>query len=148
MFSSTTEYALRAVVYLALQREGLSNSQVIAQATKVPAKYLSKVLKDLARAGLVFSQRGPNGGFRLARDPGAISVLEVVNAVDPIQRIRTCPLGLPEHATQLCRLHQKLDDTIRAVEETLRSASINDMTQPAGPGGQAVFPTIRGQKKL
>ncbi len=124
MFSSTAEYALRAVAYLATQREGLSSSQTIAEHTKVPAGYLSKVLKDLAQAGVVNSQRGPNGGFSLAIPAETLSVLAVINAVDPIQRIKTCPLGIPSHGTNLCRLHRRLDDAIAMVEKTLAETTI------------------------
>jgi Rrf2 family transcriptional regulator, nitric oxide-sensitive transcriptional repressor len=142
VFSSTAEYALRAVVYLATAREGLSSSQTIAAATRVPPGYISKILSDLGDAGLVTSRRGPGGGFSLARDPERISVLDVVNAVDPIRRIEVCPLGIPSHGRNLCRLHRKLDDTIAIVEEALRSASITDMTGPSRSGNKCLFPTV------
>jgi Rrf2 family protein len=144
VFSSTAEYALRAIVHLAMNREGLSSSQAIADSTKVPPKYISKILNDLVEARLVTSRRGPHGGFSLAREPQRISVLDVVNAVDPIRRIETCPLGIPTHGHNLCRLHRKLDDTIALVESTLASASILDMTEPARTGSKCLFPTIRG----
>jgi Rrf2 family nitric oxide-sensitive transcriptional repressor len=144
LFSSTAEYALRATVFLATGGEGLRSSAEIASATKVPQKYLSKVLNDLVEAGLILSRRGPNGGFRLAREAREISVLEVVNAVDPVRRIVTCPLGIPSHGTRLCLLHRKLDDTIKLVEDALRAASITDMTEPGPVKGRCVFPTVRG----
>lgn len=146
MFSSTAEYALRAVVYLATNPAGRWNSQMIAQGTKVPPKYISKILNDLASAGLVNARRGPHGGFTLAREAEEISVLDVVNAVDPIRRIHTCPLGIPTHGKNLCRLHRKLDDTIALVEETLRSASITEMSEPAKSDSRCVFPTVRGAR--
>ena len=68
----------------------------IAEATKVPAAYLSKVLQAMSRAGLVRSQRGLHGGFQLISQPNQINILDVVNAVDPIQRIESCPLTV-EH---------------------------------------------------
>lgn len=145
MFSSTAEYALRAVVYLATNRDVMWNSQAIADATKVSPKYISKILNDLVGAGLVTSQRGRNGGFVLAREPASISVLDVVNAVDPIRRIETCPLGIPSHGRDLCRLHRKLDDAIGLVEQALRSASILEMTGPVDSGAECVFPTVRGE---
>jgi Rrf2 family transcriptional regulator, nitric oxide-sensitive transcriptional repressor len=144
MFSSTAEYALRAVVYLATNRSGLWSSRAIAEGTKVPPQYISKVLNDLVTADLVTSRRGPHGGFALARDPERIAVLDVVNAVDPIRRIETCPLGIPTHGRNLCRLHRKLDDTIALVEEALRSASITEMTEPSRAGSKCLFPTIGG----
>jgi Rrf2 family transcriptional regulator, nitric oxide-sensitive transcriptional repressor len=145
MFSQTAEYALRAAVYLAGRPEGRHSSQVIAVATKVPAGYLSKILQDLVEGGIVYSQRGPNGGFALARPAGEISVLDVMNAVDPFERIRSCPLGLKEHATQLCKLHRKMDEAMELIERTLSSASLADMLDPSVPG-KPVFPTVRGAR--
>ncbi len=146
MFSSTAEYALRAVVYLATNRVGLSSSHAIAGATKVPPKYISKILNDLVVAKLVSSRRGPNGGFALARLPEHISVLDVVNAVDPIRRIELCPLGIPAHGAKLCRLHRKLDDTIAQVEQTLGSASITEMIEPIDGSTNCEFATVRIDK--
>ena len=94
MFSQTAEYALRAVVALADGGGKPLTTQQIAGMTKVPANYLAKVLQSLGRAGIVSSQRGLGGGSVLARPAAEISVYEVIEAVDSIQRIRTCPLGL------------------------------------------------------
>lgn len=156
MFSSTAEYALRAVAFLATHAEGLVSSQTIAEHTKVPPGYLSKVLKDLAHAGVVNSQRGPNGGFSLSGSAEALSVLAVINAVDPIQRIKTCPLGLPSHGTNLCRLHRRLDDAIAMVERTLAETTIAAMIErksdsncafPLGQPPDPVTPTVRGERR-
>ena len=144
MISNTAEYALRAIVHLATRAGTAHTAQQIAAITKVPPGYLSKVLQDLAKAGVVISQRGPNGGFTLARSPEAISVLEVINAVDPIQRIRTCPLGLPEHGTKLCTLHQRLDDAMAYVEQMFGNSTMADMLKPSRSGSRCIFPTVEG----
>ena len=100
MISLTAEYALRAVSWLASNgKEPLVNRD-IADATQVPSGYLAKVLQSLGRAGLVTSQRGLGGGFVLGRSAEEISVLDVVNAVDPLERIESCPLHI-EHTTKL-----------------------------------------------
>src|SRR5262249_55520292 len=116
MFSQTAEYALRAVVCLGAQDPRPLTTQTIAEQTQVPAGYLSKVLQGLGRAGLVESQRGLRGGFVLARRLDEISVLDVINAADPLRRIRSCPLGLVAHGVRLCPLHRRIDDTIALVE--------------------------------
>src|SRR5918998_6823233 len=97
MFSQTVEYALRAVVHLAGAAPRAQTTEEIARTTRVPQAYLSKVLQGLVQAGIVRSQRGIGGGMTLARPPAELTILEVVNAVDPIQRIRTCPLDLSAH---------------------------------------------------
>jgi Rrf2 family nitric oxide-sensitive transcriptional repressor len=94
VISQTAEYALRAVVFLASDPGAPRTTRQIAQVTRVPQSYLSKVLQGLGRAGIIASQRGLHGGSLLVRPASELTVFEVINAVEPIQRIRTCPLGL------------------------------------------------------
>jgi Rrf2 family protein len=130
MFSLTTEYALRAAVWLA-EKQGLpQTTQQIASATCVPLNYLSKVLQSLGRAGLVRALRGKHGGFELAKSPSSTSVLEIINVVEPIQRIRTCPLGLKQHSQSLCPLHKRLDHALGIFEESFASATLADLLTP------------------
>ena len=82
MISQTAEYALRAMVFLATQNKAVTGLQ-IAEITKVPPGYLSKLMHKLVQAKLVLSQRGIGGGFVLSKKPSEISILDVVNAVDP-----------------------------------------------------------------
>src|SRR5690606_3766729 len=86
VISPTAEYALRAVVCLANAAPAPQTNQQIAATTKVPSAYLSKVLQGLARAGIIRSQRGLRGGYTLQRDLEALTVLEVVETVDPLRR--------------------------------------------------------------
>ena len=69
MFSQTVEYALRAIVFLADRNPETTTTEQIAEVTRVPSAYLSKVLQSLSRGGLVRSQRGLRGGFTLTKDP-------------------------------------------------------------------------------
>src|SRR6185437_1045175 len=126
MFSQTVEYALRAVVYLAAQQGAPRTTQQIAQATQVPTGYLSKVMQSLGRKRLVQSQRGLHGGFTLAQPPEELTVLDIIQAVDPIKRIEKCPLGLKGHIN-LCPLHRRLDHAIKLVEEALQKSSIAEL---------------------
>src|SRR4051812_23757571 len=112
MISQTVEYALRAVVYLAGQAPATRTTDQIATATRVPKAYLSKILNGLARAGVVHSQRGVGGGMSLVKAAEELTIFEVVNAVEPIGRIRQCPLGLKSHGVHLCPLHRRLDDAL------------------------------------
>ena len=123
MLPKTAEYALRAVVCLGRDPERTEPADRLAVTTKVPRRYLHKVLQDLVRAKLVRSQSGPGGGYALARLPEKITILDVVNAVAPLERIRCCPLGLTSH-TQLCPLHLELDRAYAATEKVLSHVSI------------------------
>lgn len=127
MISQTAEYALRAVVCLASEGGKPTTTAKLAEATKVPPSYLSKVMQALGRAGLVKSQRGLHGGFVLAHPVESVSVLDVINAVDPLRRILTCPLELEAHGANLCPLHRKLDDAIAHVEEVFSTHSIAEL---------------------
>jgi len=127
MISQTAEYALRAVVWLGGRPDEPVGTKQISEAAKVPAGYLSKVLQMLARADLVVSTAGRGGGFRLTRRPEDISVLDVINAVDPIQRIRPCPLELAGHGTELCPLHRRLDDAMAQMEAAFANSTVAEM---------------------
>ena len=124
MISQTAEYALRAIVYLADQDKPQTNAQ-IAEVTEVPVGYLAKVMQSLSRARIVTARRGLRGGFELAYEPDELTVLEVVNIVDPVRRFHECPLGL--HGINLCPLHRSLDDAAKAVEETFGDTTIADL---------------------
>lgn len=126
LFSQTTEYALRAVVYLgqSYKEKALRTSQEISEITKVPAPYLVKVLQSLTKAGIVNSQRGLGGGFSLAIPPSELTVLTVINAVDPLERITSCPLKLEAHGENLCPLHKELDGVIANAQSVLAAATI------------------------
>lgn len=127
MLSQTVEYSLRAIVWLAAHPDDPQTNQQIADATKVPAGYLSKVMQSLGRGRMVTAQRGKNGGFLLARAADKLSVLEVINTVEPIQRIRECPLGIASHGTHLCPLHKRLDGAMEMIENAFRDTTIADI---------------------
>ncbi|MFP4143748.1 MAG: RrF2 family transcriptional regulator [Phycisphaeraceae bacterium] len=133
MISQTAEYALRAILCLAGAEGEPVTTQAVAQRGKIPAGYLSKVLQALGRAGIVQSQRGLHGGFTLKRDPAALSVLDVVSAVDPIQRIHECPLGIASHGKHLCPLHRRLDDALCSVETALGRSTIAEILADPNP---------------
>jgi Rrf2 family nitric oxide-sensitive transcriptional repressor len=136
MISRTAEYALRAVVHLAAVADGDSPSRTVGQiaaATRVPEGYLAKVLQALTRAGVIASQRGLGGGFRLVKTARDTSLYEVVQAVDPFQRIRDCPLGLDAHGKNLCPLHKRLDDAMLLIEEQFRATTIAELLEETVP---------------
>lgn len=133
MFSQTVEYALRAVVHLAMHSPHPQKTTDIAQATKVPAAYLSKVLQGLREKEIVLLQRGVGGGVSLARDPRELTILDVVNAVDPIRRIQTCPLDLKTHGVRLCALHRRMDDALRSMETAFRDTTLAELLADPNP---------------
>jgi Rrf2 family protein len=132
MISKTAEYALRAAVWLARTEVQNEPADRLAEVTKVPRRYLHKVLQDLAKAHLVRSQPGPGGGYALAKPSKEISVLDVVNAVDPIERITSCPLGLSSHI-RLCPLHAELDQVYASTQRALGKVTLEQLVTSASP---------------
>jgi len=133
VISQTAEYALRAVTVLASHAGRPLTAQQIAVRTRVPASYLSKVLQALGRAGLVQAQRGLRGGYVMSRPLGELSVLDVINAVDPLKRIDRCPLGLHAHKRRLCSLHRQLDHGIALVESLFGQTTIAQLLADQNP---------------
>lgn len=149
MISQTIEYALRAMIHLTgLGHDESANSEAIAKRTKVPKGYLSKILRDLVVAKLITSQRGPNGGFRLARPARDISMIDIVNAIEPIQRITKCPLGNPAHI-DLCPLHRCLDDALGTIEREFTLTTLAEILESSNRSGvqcrSLLVPTVRGK---
>jgi Rrf2 family protein len=127
LLSDASEYALRAVIWLAQEPLEPKKVRDIAAGTRAAPGYLVKVLQGLARAGILSAQRGNRGGFMLTRDPTRLSVLEVISAVDPLERIHRCPLHLETHGERLCPMHQQIDQALATVEEGFRQATIADL---------------------
>jgi Rrf2 family transcriptional regulator, nitric oxide-sensitive transcriptional repressor len=130
MLPKTAEYALRAVTCMAERLGQPTSATVLAATTKVPRRYLHRVLQDLVTAGLVRSRSGPGGGYELLLDTDEITILDVVNAVAPVERIRECPLGLVSH-TELCPLHAALDRAYAATEVAFAKVTIKQLVASA-----------------
>lgn len=127
MISKTAEYAVRATLWLAGHPGQAWTAQHIAGEINVPPGYLAKVLQMLGRAAIVRAQPGPGGGFLLNRMPQQTSILEIIDAVDPLPRIRECPAGNAEHEAGLCPLHARLDQALAAVENALRGCTLAEL---------------------
>ena len=143
MFSQSAEYALRAVSLLAARQPDSLTTEQIANATGVPQAYLSKVLQALRKAGVAKSQRGIGGGVSLANDPQDITILDIMDAVDPIRRITECPIGLAAHGVRLCPMHSRLDSALAMVEVVFRETTLAELLAEQSRGAQCTFPKIK-----
>jgi len=131
-----SSYALHAVAYMALQKTDKPvASHHIAQARGIPERFLLKVLKPLVSARVLMSVKGPNGGYRLARPPSEITLLEVVEAIDGDDPAFRCteirrrgPLAMPAREYKLpCGIHAAFDRADDAWRAELRATTIADM---------------------
>lgn len=130
MLSQTAEYALRAVLTLAVEPGGQLGAAQLADRLDVPRNYLSKTLHQLARAGILESTRGKTGGFRLGRNPDRITLLDVVQPFDDITGRRVCLLGKPvcsDHAA--CAAHAKWKAVSERNAEFFRDTTVADLTR-------------------
>jgi Rrf2 family protein len=153
LLSTTAEYALRITILLA-EADGESlTTTAIAESTRVPADYAVKVLQLLARSGLVHGRRGRRGGFTLDCDAGTTTLLDVVDAIDPLERITVCPLGRVTHRKQLCPLHSRLDEVIGLLQDSLGGMTLRSVVEGRrGPAlcrteGTRITVSARGPKK-
>jgi Rrf2 family protein len=136
MLSQTAEYALRTVLYLAdRQDDGLVGADELARVLDVPRNYLSKTLHRLARERILTSARGKGGGFRLATDPGRITLLQVVEPFDAISAQRRCLLGRPAcDDRHPCSAHHRWKAVSTQVADFFRSTTVAELI--AGTGGR------------
>ncbi|MCC6547845.1 Rrf2 family transcriptional regulator [Candidatus Sumerlaeota bacterium] len=131
MISTTGEYALRAAVFLAQHHPEPQTTAQIAEGTKVPSGYLSKILQAMVRRAVIRSQRGLHGGFTLVREPENTSVLDILATVDAEpQRIQQCPLGLKAHV-KLCPLHRLVDEAIEHAQKAFAKTNLEELSQSA-----------------
>lgn len=132
---------------LLASREAYSASREdLVEETKVPRGYLVKVMKQLDEAGLIASQRGRGGGYRLLRSPDELSVYDVIAAIAELPRIERCPLGRPGHI-KLCPLHKRLDDAAAAAEQAFRDTLIGELIEENRTRAQCPFPQEKPASK-
>lgn len=135
ILSRTSQYALRAALHLARQPDGrLARANDIADALGVPANYLSKILHAMARTGLLVSERGPAGGFRLSRPAEAIPLAEVVAVFDELGAGRRCLLGRARCLdSSPCAAHARWRDVADQVMDFFDDTTVADLLTPGAP---------------
>jgi Rrf2 family protein len=131
LYSRSAEYAIRALVHLSQTPPGVYvMARTIAEREKIPAHFLAKILQDLARRQLLRSNKGPNGGFVLVRDPRApkLTLLDVVQAVDGADCFDRCALGLSECTDRApCGMHDGWNPLRSRIIEYLGRTTIADV---------------------
>lgn len=127
------DYAIRCVLYLARQGQGvLTSRQEVARQTDIPAHFLAKIARDLARVGLIEIRQGAKGGFVLSRDPATISLLEVVETMIGEIQLNDC-IGRPSgcKARYHCAVHRVWLDARDQLRSTLRQVNFERLSADA-----------------
>ncbi len=137
MLSKSAIEAVRAVAALAELPEGVfAGAAAVARKTGAPENYLGKLLRQLAARGVLASRKGLHGGFRLARDPGAISLYDVLERIDRPERWSGCVLGRARCTDEDgCRLHRRFAGVRDMYLGFLRGTTIADV-QGTGPAAR------------
>jgi FeS assembly SUF system regulator len=131
-------------------RKGVLSVGQLAQESRVPQPTVAKLLKQLAQAGIVVSQRGPAGGYALARAAEAITVADVIAALEGPISLTACVDGAEGHCEveRLCPMRGNWDRVNRAIRAALESVTLADMTPTPmfdlAPGAPAPAPQYRG----
>jgi Rrf2 family protein len=125
------DYGLMAMKHLAEHaHEGACSAKDVAECYGIPPEALAKILQRLAKAGLLHSQHGINGGYTLARDAKEISAYEVIRAIDGPLFITACITVRGEcDQTQRCTIREPLRKVNESIEEVLRRIKIAEMTE-------------------
>jgi Rrf2 family iron-sulfur cluster assembly transcriptional regulator len=108
-FTRSTEYAIRALAYLALERDGgkYHLARGMSEVLGIPAPFLGKILQPLVMRGILESQRGRNGGFRLCSPPEEISLMHIADSQELVYETRQCFLGQAECSDErACPMHE------------------------------------------
>jgi len=131
MFTKTAEYALRAVVVIAQTSEdGPVLAKDIAADGQIPARYLSKVLRDLVRAGVLTSTRGIGGGFKLRRRANKVKLIDVVRPFEDVLASRRCLFGNPRCSDDRpCSMHKRWKPVKEAFRKLLEETTVADVAR-------------------
>ena len=129
MISRSSEYAIRALTHLATQDDGHHRlARDMAERLGIPAPFLGKVLQPLVARGLLHSQRGRSGGFKLARRSDEIRLVDIVEALETLHPADTCLLGQSECRDEAaCPLHAYWQAAARSFHERLRGTTLADL---------------------
>jgi len=134
IYSRSAEYAIRAVVHLAMLAPGeYALAKTIAEETGIPSHFLAKILQELARDGFLKSSKGPGGGFRLGQAAEELSMLRIVEAVDGAGRFDRCIGGSPECNDRVaCGMHDSWKALRSRIIDYLGGTSVADLAKALG----------------
>jgi Rrf2 family protein len=135
------EYGVLGLMNLARRPAGqMAMIEDVSRAEKIPKSFLAKIFQELAKGGLVHSNRGAGGGFALARKPAQITVLQIIEAIEGRIVFQRCKLAKPDcdHAggCALCGLFEQAQDGVKEVlsRTTLRALVSQQELTAARPG--------------
>ena len=123
-----SDYAIRAMLALAMSPNGLVSSRKIAEEMKIPPRFLPQIMGDLTRASLVEAHPGRAGGYRLARDPKTVTLLNVIESVEGDPHRQICVMrGSPCGQDGECGVHDVFYSAESAILQILSAATLKSV---------------------
>jgi Rrf2 family protein len=126
-----TDYAVRCVLYLAQADDQIANVTEVSRKMHIPKTFLAKIFQRLAKAGLVVSIRGMNGGFRLAKKPSAMTLLDIMEAIQGPSCINVCAVNSKKcKRSAFCTVHPFWVDLRKEVNKRMQEQTIDKLARP------------------
>ncbi len=137
MLSNSSKYAVKAVLYLAMNSNKDKRVMVkdMAQPINVPQAYIAKLLQELSRSGVISSIKGPRGGFYLSEKDRNRTLMDVISVIDDENKLNSCVLSLEKcNANKPCPLHNLVSPTMTTFLKSLRETTIEDFSNQIRQG--------------
>jgi len=137
MFSTSCQYGLQGILYIAMESSKDKNVGLIeiAENQEIPRHFLSKILQQLVKAGLLESMKGPNGGFKLSKKPEKITLLQVIKAIDGLEVFTQCGIGFKKCSDEYpCPIHHDFKIVRDKVFELFKEKTLKELVYEAEHG--------------
>ncbi len=141
MFSTSCHYGLQAMLYIAMHASDESNVElkVVAKEQDIPRHFLSKILQQLVKNDLLISMKGPTGGFRLARPPEKITLIEIIAAIDGLGVFNKCGIGFKQcNDKNPCPIHDDYKKVRAQVQDLFKSKNLKETVEDVKSGASII----------
>ena len=130
-FSKKCEYALQAILLMAASKNDcVCPAEEISKKLNIPKEFISKILQSLTESGLIESKKGKAGGFKLAKQPSQIKLIDIVESVDGLESFNSCVLGFPNCSDKNpCPVHHDWAQLRIKALEMLSSETLDKLKQ-------------------
>jgi len=138
MISNTCKYGIRALVYLASKLEKSENINIkqISKELNLPTPFMAKIFQQLVKNKILYSSKGPHGGFHFAKDPEKISVYEIISIIDGNELFENCVIHnrtckSADEKSLLCPIHDKFADIREKLITIFKETTIHHLVESA-----------------
>lgn len=130
MYSKTSEYALRTLIFMAKDETKMHSAAYLHKQLKIPKKYLQQLLTQLSKKKLIVSTRGKYGGFMLNGSSKEIYLSDIIEATDGFNEASKCIFGFEDCALETpCVMHDIWASTQSKIQKKVKSARLSDIAK-------------------